>query len=128
LRRECSEWRSERWYRPLGVAPFLLPALHDVWPAHTEFIQETFGVPHIYCLLPRFELWSKRFCDWTDVGRHGQLDSGTTWNVSAFLDLAGHLNDTPRPGALEPRHSRRQGNSQHRPSLRLFQSDGLSAG
>ncbi len=70
LRRECGEWRSDRWYRPLGVAPFLLPALQDVWPAHAEFLQETFKVPHIYCLLPRFELWSRRFRDWTDADWH----------------------------------------------------------
>ena len=88
LRRECGEWRSDRWYRPLGVAPFLLPALHDVWPAHAEFLQETFKVPHIYCLLPRFELWSKRFSDWTDE------DWNDPENLSALWDLSGQLTGT----------------------------------
>lgn len=89
LRRECGEWRSDRWYRPLGVAPFLLPALRDVWPAHAEFLQESFKVPHIYCLLPRFELWSKRFRDWTDA------DWRDPENLSALWDLSGHLTGTP---------------------------------
>lgn len=53
LRRGCGEWRTNRWYRPPGVAPFLLSALHDVWPGHADFLRETFGVPHIYCLLSR---------------------------------------------------------------------------
>ena len=75
--------------RLLGVAPFLMPALHDVWPAHAEFLQETFQVPHIYCLLPRFELWSKRFRDWTDADWHDPE------NLSALWDLSGHLTGTP---------------------------------
>lgn len=89
LRRECGEWRSDRWYRSLGVAPFLLPALHYVWSQHAEFLQKTFGVPHIYCLLPRFELWSKRFSDWTDADWHDPE------NLSALWDLSGHLTGTP---------------------------------
>jgi hypothetical protein len=89
LRRECAEWRTDRWYRPLGVAPFLLPALHDVWPRHAEFLQAMFGVPHIYCLLPRFELWSKRFSDWTDD------DWNHRENLSALWDLSGHLTGIP---------------------------------
>jgi hypothetical protein len=88
LRRQCEKWRSDRWYRPLGVAPFLMPALHDVWPAHAEFLQETFKVPHIYCLLPRFELWSKRFSDWTDANWHDPE------NLSALWDLSGRLTGT----------------------------------
>ncbi len=56
--------------RPLGVAPFLLPALHDVWPAHAEFLQETFKMPHIYCLLPRFELWSRKKGSGTNCAKH----------------------------------------------------------
>ena len=75
--------------RPLGVAPFLLPALHDVWPGHAEFLLETFGVPHIYCLLARFELWSKRFSDWTDADWHDPE------NLAALWDLSGHLTGTP---------------------------------
>jgi hypothetical protein len=88
LRRECARWRTDRWYRPLGVAPFLLPALHDVWPAHAEFLQKTFKVPRIYCLLPRFELWSKRFSDWNDADWHDPE------NLSALWDLSGHLTGT----------------------------------
>ena len=41
---QCAAWRTDRWYRPLGVAPFLLTALHDIWPQHAKFLQETFGV------------------------------------------------------------------------------------
>jgi len=45
--------------------------------------------PHIYCLLPRFELWSKRFSDWTDD------DWNHPENLSALWDLSGHLTGTP---------------------------------
>ena len=92
LRRECANWRTDRELRPLGVAPFLLPALHDVWCEHAEFLQETFGVPHIYCLLPRFELWSKRFSDWNDD------DWNHPENLSALWDLSGRL--TGKPGQV----------------------------
>ena len=46
-------------------------------------------MPHIYCLLPRFELWSKRFSDWTDADWHDPE------NLSALWDLSGHLTGTP---------------------------------
>ena len=42
-------------------------------------------MPHIYCLLPRFELWSKRFSDCTDDAWHDPE------NLSARWDLSGHL-------------------------------------
>lgn len=68
--------------RPLGVAPLGLPALHDVWPANAEFLQETFRVPHIYCLLPRFELWSKGFSDWTDAHWQDEKKLSALWDMS----------------------------------------------
>ena len=85
LRRDLPEWCSNRDFRPLGVAPFLLGSLHDLWPAHAAFLQERFKVPHIYCLLPGFELWSKRFDDWTDADWHDPE------NLSALWDLSGQL-------------------------------------
>ncbi len=60
-----------------------------MWPAHAEFLQETFGVPHIYCLLPRFELWSKRFSDWTAE------DWNHSENLSALWDISGNLTGVP---------------------------------
>ena len=47
LRRECGEWRSDRWYRPLGVAPFLLPAalLQVEWiPEPSAMVLAALGV------------------------------------------------------------------------------------
>lgn len=85
LREECLRWHSESLYRGFGVAPFLLPSLANVWRDHAEFLQETFPTSHIYCFLPRFELWSKRFCDWTeDDWRH-------TANLSVLWDISGSL-------------------------------------
>jgi len=92
LRRECREWRewrSDRWVRPLGVAPFLLPALQEVWRKHAQLLQRMFHVPRIYCLLPRFALWSKRFDEWTEE------DWNHTENVSALWDLSGNFSGTP---------------------------------
>lgn len=65
-----------------------MPALHDIWPQHAEFLQETFKVPHIYCLLPRFELWSRRFDEWT------KEDWDHPENLSALWDLSGERTGT----------------------------------
>ena len=66
LRRACPTWRADRRVQPLGVAPFLFPEFHDVWPKHVEILQSIFGVPKIYALCPRIELWDKPFDDWSD--------------------------------------------------------------
>lgn len=105
--------------RPLGVAPFLLPALHDVWPAHAEFLQETFKVPHIYSLLPRFELSSKRFTDWTDGDWNDRENLSAVWDLSGELTgKAGQvlwargshdINDMPRIGLTAPEFLQDQG-------------------
>lgn len=66
LRRAGPTWRADRRVQPLGVAPFLFPEFHDVWPKHVEILQSIFGVPKIYALCPRIELWDKPFDDWSD--------------------------------------------------------------
>jgi len=66
LRRACPTWRADRRVQPLGVAPFLFPEFYDVWPTHVESLQSLFGVPKIYALCPRIELWDKPFNDWSD--------------------------------------------------------------
>ena len=66
LRRACPTWRANRRLQPLGVAPFLFPEFHDVWPKHVETLKSIFGVPKIYALCPRIELWDKPFDDWSD--------------------------------------------------------------
>jgi hypothetical protein len=66
LRRACPTWRADRRVQPLGVAPFLFPEFHDVWPQNVEILQSIFGVPKIYALCPRIELWDKPFDDWSD--------------------------------------------------------------
>ncbi len=66
LRQACPTWRADRRVQPLGVAPFLFPEFHDVWSNHVETLRSIFGVPKIYALYPRFELWDKPFDDWSD--------------------------------------------------------------
>ena len=66
LRQGCPKWRTDRRVQPLGVAPFLFPEFHYVWPKLTLETPRIFGVPKIYALCPRFELWDKRFDDWSD--------------------------------------------------------------
>ena len=67
-------------------------ALHDVWPRHAKFLQKAFGVARVYCLIPRFELWSKRFSDWVE------RDWNDAENLSALWDLSGDL--TGKPGQV----------------------------
>ena len=65
---------------PLGVAPFLFPGWHDVWPKHVKPLRETFRVPRIFALQPRFELWSRPFADWTE-------EDWSTCGLSALWEL-----------------------------------------
>ncbi|MEM8560171.1 MAG: hypothetical protein AAGG50_20320, partial [Bacteroidota bacterium] len=69
LRRDCKAWREDRRLRPLGMAPFLFPSLHQIWKDHTEILTEIFeGMPHLYVLWPNEEaLWDKPFEEWTDA-------------------------------------------------------------
>jgi hypothetical protein len=61
-------------------------------------------VRHIYCLLPRFELWSERFSDWTDADWHDPE------NLSALWGLSGHF--TGEAGqVLDPWHARHPRNA-----------------
>jgi hypothetical protein len=80
LRMQCPKWRSERKYRPLGVAPFLLPGLDKIWSKHSEIFSNLFKVDRIFALLPRIELWSKPFNQWTD-------EDWKTCGLSALWDI-----------------------------------------
>ena len=66
LRQACPTWRADHRVYPFGVAPFLFPESHDVWPNHVEMLKSIFGVPKVYALCPRIELWDKPFDDWSD--------------------------------------------------------------
>jgi len=66
LRQACPTWRADRRVQPLGVAPFLFPEFHDIWPMHVAILRSIFGIPKIYALCPRIELWDKPFDDWSD--------------------------------------------------------------
>lgn len=88
LRRECPEWRTDLSFQFLGLAPFVLPVNAETWRGSIELAQKAFRVPQVFCLLPRFELWSKRFSDWTDADWHDPE------NLSALWDLSGHLTGT----------------------------------
>lgn len=85
LRRNCPKWRSDRTFRSLGVAPFLLPSLANVWVRYVEFFRDMFGVSKIFCFLPKFDLWRKPFAEWTD------LEWNDECNLSGLLDLSGEI-------------------------------------
>ncbi len=101
LRRGCPAWRTDRRVFPLGVAPFLFPDLHEVWPRHAEVLRSLFIVPRIFTLLPRVELWSKPFADWTP-------DEWENCGLSALWDIdtgrvlwaqgAHHVDEMPNVG------------------------------
>ena len=80
LRKNCPKWRSDRRLRPLGVAPFLLPEAQEVWPRHADFLRQRFRVDRLFALLPRIELWSKPFAEWSD-------DDWQTCGYSALWDV-----------------------------------------
>jgi len=80
LRKQCFRWRSDRTYRPFGVLPFLIPGNEDVWSANSKFLLEFFKVDRIFALLPRVELWSKPFAQWTP-------EDWETCGLSALWDI-----------------------------------------
>ena len=80
LRGACDPWRTDRLSQTLGVAPFLFPELHRIWTHHTTHLRATFQVHRIFALLPRLELWSKPFADWTK-------EDWSTCGLSAMWDL-----------------------------------------
>lgn len=80
LRRQCPDWRSDRRYSPMGTAPFLFPGLDESWAEHSEELLPLFKVERIFALLPRMELWSKRFAQWTE-------EDWETCGLSALWDI-----------------------------------------
>ncbi|MCW5979211.1 MAG: hypothetical protein KIT09_14135 [Bryobacteraceae bacterium] len=82
LRREFPKWREDRRYRPLGVLPFLLPNLAELWPNHAEELQGIFApIDSQYALQPAESLWYKPFADWTtDDWQHPEHKS-LYWDI-----------------------------------------------
>ena len=80
-----AQWQTDRRFRPLGVAPFLFPTLHDIWPKQTEFLLKVFRVESIQILFADRALWDKPFDEWTNEDRrnagHSALWEITTGNV-----------------------------------------------
>lgn len=105
LRRNFTAWRTDRRYQPLGVAPFLFPELQGIWRKHAEYLRETFQVPRIFALLPRLDLWSKPFADWTDED-WSTCGISALWNIETGVVLwahgAHHVDDMPTTGRLAP--------------------------
>ena len=66
LRKTCPAWRSDRNLRRLGTLPFVLPGQGNLQPRFTDVFEPRLQVDRIFALLPRFELWSKPFDEWTD--------------------------------------------------------------
>ncbi|MFC1713106.1 hypothetical protein ACFL6S_05530 [Candidatus Poribacteria bacterium] len=80
LRKQCPEWRTERIYRSLGIWHFLLPGTEDIWSEKAEIFSQIFRVDRIFAMMPRFELWSKPFDEWTD-------EDWETCGLSALWDI-----------------------------------------
>ncbi|MEK7400561.1 MAG: hypothetical protein AAB116_26755, partial [Candidatus Poribacteria bacterium] len=80
LRRQCSEWRSSRRLRPMGVLPFLFHSSGNVWARYPEKFLDLFKVDRIFTLMPDIEYWSKPFSDWTD-------DDWSNCGLSALWDI-----------------------------------------
>ena len=80
LRRNCPEWRSDRSYRALGVLAYFLLGSEEWFKGQNQKFLDLFKVPHIHALMPKPELWLKRFDDWME----------TDWNtcgLSALWDI-----------------------------------------
>ena len=107
LRRACPTWRADRRVQPLGVAPFLFPEFHDVWPKHVEILQSIFGVPKIYALCPRIELWDKPFDDWSDEDWK-TCGRSALWEVTTgrvlWADGAHPIEKMPEIGCPAPKY------------------------
>ena len=82
LRRDCEGWRLDRRLHALGTMPFLFPSYADVWPKHVEFLQETFGMSSIYAFLPKFELWTKPFEEWTEADWADRKHFSLLWDIT----------------------------------------------
>lgn len=81
LRRNCPEWRADRRYRPLGVLPFLYAGSEEAWAKYSDEMLKRFRVKQIFALMPRIQLWSKRFDCWTE-------EDWRTCGLSALWDIA----------------------------------------
>ncbi len=108
LRRVCPTWRADRRVQPLGVAPFLFPEFHDVWPEHVETLKSIFGVPKVYALCPRIELWDKPFDDWSD--EDWKTCGSVLWEVTTgrvlWADGAYPIGKMPEIGRSAPEYFR----------------------
>ncbi len=80
LRRDCPEWRSNRSFRALGILAYFFLGSEEWLKKQGQKFLELFKVPSIHALMPKPELWLKRFDDWTE----------TDWNtcgLSALWDI-----------------------------------------
>jgi hypothetical protein len=79
--------------------------LHHLWQEHVAFLRETFGVPRIFALLPRLDLWSTPFAEWTEedwstCGLSAQWDLDT--GVVLWAHGAHYVNDMRTAGRPAP--------------------------
>ena len=113
LRRECGEWRSDRWYR-LGVAPFLLPVRGRRW-GEGEIGRQGEKECRIPRCLPFSPSTKKRFCDPTDADWHDPYGKSEISNPKSEIR-----------NEEDPRHPRHPRNAQHRPHGTGLSFDGES--
>jgi len=101
LRRDCQKWRSDRSFHASGVLAYFLLGSEEWLKEQRQEYLNLFKVPHIHALMPKPELWLKRFDNWTE----------TDWNtcgLSALWDIesgvvywaegAHHADDMKRVG------------------------------
>jgi hypothetical protein len=81
LRRNCSPWREDRRYRALGVLPFLLPHLFEIWKAHGEQLRQIFSIDRIYAFWPAERLWFTPFKKWSPADWQDDMHRSLLWNI-----------------------------------------------
>ncbi len=66
LRQKCEGWRRDRGLAAMGILPFLWHGNDGLWRKHARAFHKILGIREIYVLFPEFELWNKKFIEWTD--------------------------------------------------------------
>ena len=87
LRRKFPAWREDRSFRPLGVAPFLMPEAAKVWKMHAGMLLKTFPIGEIYAFQPDESLWFKPFAEWTPDDWNHKAHRSMLWDIKKGIVL-----------------------------------------
>lgn len=82
LRRDCPEWRTDRRFRALGVLAYFFLGSEKWLKENSQKFLDLFKVTHIHALMPKPELWLKRFDDWTETD-WSTCGLSVLWNIES---------------------------------------------